>query len=86
MKERREEISRLMEQEISRIMSTQPGSASSKVLTRADLQPNWDAQQFRITAPCVGTNKFCWVRYGAVVTLGQLLLILGLHDAAEFIL
>ena len=84
--ERRGEISRGMEQEIKRILSTQPGSASHNRLTYAQLQPDWRAQKFRVSAPCVGTSRFCWVRFGTVISLGQPLLILGLYDAAEFIL
>jgi len=39
--------------EITRFLSHEPSSASSKELAPLDLLPDWDAQQLRVMVPCV---------------------------------
>jgi len=73
------------DREIICVLSQEPSSASSQRLSRRDLQPDWDGQQYRVTVPCVGTKRYCWVRMGAVITLGQLFLILGTACKAKLL-
>jgi len=75
-----------MDNEITRVLSQEPSLASSKKLVPPLMQPDWDKQQYRVTVPCVGTDRYCWVRTGAVITLGQLFLILGRSHEAKLIL
>ena len=87
-----------MDLDIKKVLSEAPGSANAStapttyyahqtaLLTREMLQPDWAKQVLRIVVPCAGTDRFQWVRTGPVVTLGQLLLILGRHFSASKIL
>jgi len=76
-----------MNKEINRVLTEEPSFASrSKKLLPPHLKPDWDKQQYRVTVPCVGTDRYCWVRTGAVITLGQLFLILGRSHEAKLVL
>ena len=77
-----------MSEDVKRALDTASGSAnaigSPAQLTKNMLKPDWVNQIVRVVVPCVGTNRFHWVRIGPVVSLGQLFLILGkLFSAAQ---
>ena len=65
----------IMGVEISRVLHS--GSAKARTLSVNDLRADWLRQTFRVLAPCKGTKDFQWVRTGAVISLGQLFLVLG---------
>ena len=82
-----EQVELDMDNEIIGVLNEEPSCASrSKKLLHWQLKPDWDKQKYRVTVPCVGTDRYCWVRTGAVITLGQLFLILGRSHETKLVL
>ena len=49
-----------------------------------DLRPHWVDMRFRHVCPCKNTEEYMWIRSHSVISIGELLLILGTdHTAAE---
>jgi hypothetical protein len=51
---------------------------------REDLLPAWDHMRFRHVCPCSNSERYAWIRSHSVVSLGEMLMILGEeHTLAE---
>jgi len=58
-------------------------SASCRWKTsEASLRPDFEHQVNRLVVPCQGTQYYCWVRSGRVISLGELFLQLHQHCTA----
>ena len=58
--------------------------ANQSGLSRDDLKPAWNDMRFRHVCPCRNTDKYVWIRSHSVISLGELLMILGTdYTAAE---
>ena len=43
----------------------------------AQLEPAWEKMRFRHVCPCQDNNDFAWVRFAAVLSIGELFMLLG---------
>ena len=58
--------------------------ANETDLSRDDLKPSWTDMRFRHVCPCKNTHQYVWIRSHSVISLGEMLMILGTdHTAAE---
>ena len=52
--------------------------------SETSLKPDFDKQVNRLVVPCTGTQYYCWVRSGRVISLGELFLQMHLdYNARE---
>lgn len=69
------------------VFETQMSEMSSKCQWRTptgSLKPNFMNQLNRLVVPCQGTEYYCWVRSGRVISLGELFQEMHLqHNARE---
>ena len=69
---------------VLQLMAEDRKSAQRHGLSAKAVQPDWDRMRFRHVCPCVDTEEYAWVRHGAVVSVGELFMILGQeYTAAE---
>ena len=58
--------------------------ANQTNISREDLRPYWVDMRFRHVCPCKNTEEYTWIRSHSVISLGELLMILGTdYTAAE---
>ena len=51
--------------------------------SETSLRPDFDKQVNRLVVPCKGTQYYCWVRSGRVISLGELFLQMHGHCTAH---